>query len=132
MNSFEKIKSSFCGKEKFIQANEVVAYGVKENLIHIHVVPEKKIEKIISKFRDGLREIANVVSDNEKIEKITSTSWLVAQYPEVLEKRYGFIVDGKISEEMKSRHFADEKREVWEAHMDREDFLNKYFHDNLK
>ena len=112
MNSFEKIKSSFCGKEKFIPANEVISYGVEENLIHIHVIPEKKIEKIISKFKDGLREVANVVNDNEKFEKITAASWLVAQHPEIMEKRYGFIIDGKISEEMRSRYFADEKREV--------------------
>lgn len=126
MNTFEKIKSSFDEKEKFISVNELVSYGMEDDFIHIHIVPEKKVENIISKFREGLEELAKIVDKNENIKEISATSWLIAQSPEALEKRYGFTIDGKISEEFKKAHFADEKREVWGAHIDREEFLKRY------
>jgi len=50
----------------------------------------------------------------------------ISGYAKALENRYGFTIDGKINEKMKKKHFSDETREVWEAHMDREELLNKY------
>lgn len=123
---FEKIRSSFSPKEKFISANELVSYGMEDDLIHIHVVPKEKVENIFIKFREGLQEIAKIVNENPNIKKVSGSSWLVAENAEALERRYGFTIDGEIDEKMRKEHFAYEKRKVWGMHIDREEFLRRY------
>ena len=120
----EKINNSL-GKEKFIEANELISYGKEDNIIHIHVVPKEKIENIFISFREGMEKISKIVREDEEIEKVTATSWIVAEHPRALE-RVGFTIDGEIGDEMRKAHFSNEKRPIWGAHISREELLKKY------
>lgn len=80
---------------------------------------------IIKAFRDGLRELARQVKEDERIKEIKATSWIVAANPGLLEKA-GFTIGGAIDEKIKMEHFNDEDRPVFWAHMSRENLLEKY------
>ena len=113
---------------EFIKINELLSYGVSAsgNQIHIHIVPDEAIRNGFSRLiNEGLRELAKVVKENEQIKSINGTSWIIAKQPRILEK-LGFTLDGEISEEVRAKHFPGEKMEIHEAHMSREDFLDKY------
>jgi hypothetical protein len=93
----------------------------------IHVAPkgDLKLGAVIKAFRDGLKELARQVREDERIKEIQATSWIVASNPGLLEK-VGFVVEGAIDEKMKTEHFSDENRPVSWAHMSRKAFLDKY------
>lgn len=93
----------------------------------IHVAPkgDMKLGEIIRAFREGMRELAKQVKEDEKIKEVQATSWIVAANPGLLEKA-GFTVEGAIDENMKAEHFNDEERPVAWAHISREDLLQKY------
>lgn len=113
---------------EFIKINDLLSYGIghQGDLIHIHVVPDAEVRAGISKLKEGFQELAKIVKENERIETIRATSWIVAKHPKILEK-LGFILDGEISKEMREKYFPGEKMAIHGAHMDRKDFLEKYF-----
>ncbi|KKR21387.1 MAG: hypothetical protein UT48_C0009G0019 [Parcubacteria group bacterium GW2011_GWE2_39_37] len=112
------------GDRDFIEVSEALSYGIDGEEVHIHLVPEGKVN-LLESIELGLKKLAEIVKENETIKIITATSTLVERNPRVV-KLFGFTVDGKIDETTRQRHFAGEKREVWAAHMTREDFLNRY------
>lgn len=110
---------------KFIEINKLLSYEISGNLIRIHVVPEEKADRGLHKFKEGLQDLARLVDENKEIEIIEATSWIVAKHPKLLEK-LGFIVDGEVSEEIRREHFSGDKGKISQAHMLRNDFLEKY------
>lgn len=114
-------------EEKFISINEVLAYGLGADVAHIHVMPadnKSPREKYVL-FVEGLKNLADVVRDNEDIKRVIGTSWIIAEHAPMIEK-LGFTVTGAIPEDLRDVHFKDEERDIWGAEMSREDFLNTY------
>ena len=111
---------------EFIKINGILSYGLERKSIHIHVVTDEKVENLLSEFGDGMKKLAQITLENDEVEEITATSWIVAAHPRVLE-RFGFVIDGEISEEERIAHFAGDNRPIWKASMTREKLLEKYF-----
>lgn len=110
---------------EFININDLLSYEISGNLIHIHVVPEEKVDRGLHKFRECLQNLAKIVNENKDIEIIEATSWIVAKHPKLLEK-FGFSVDGEVSEKFRRTYFPGDKSKIFRAHMSRNDFLEKY------
>jgi predicted transcriptional regulator len=112
-----------------IRLSELMYYNIdlENGTAIIHVAPkgDLKLGAIIKAFRDGLKELARQVKEDERIKEIQATSWIVASNPGLLEKA-GFTVEGTIDEKMKTEHFSDENRPVSWAYMSREKLLEKY------
>ncbi|MDR3559119.1 MAG: hypothetical protein P4L62_04255 [Candidatus Pacebacteria bacterium] len=115
--------------EEFIAINELLSYGLGDSHIHIHMVPDKKVENFISALKDGMRKLTEIVRNNENIKEVTATSWIVAEHPKLME-RFGFVIDGEVDDNFRREHFAgdfdDETRPIWKAHISREALLEKY------
>ncbi|KKP33110.1 MAG: hypothetical protein A2312_03720 [Candidatus Staskawiczbacteria bacterium RIFOXYB2_FULL_32_9] len=123
--------------------NEILYYGVDQDIIHIHLKSVAELLKEHGKrdgitrveelLEDGLRKLAIVIGKNEDIKKVTAKSWLCASKSgrRWLEE-LGFVWDGLISKEERELHFKDavnakgEPEKVAEMHMDRDEFLRKY------
>ncbi len=112
-------------KDKAIPINELLYYRIEKDSVHIQIVPEKEVKNVMDRFMEGLSELAKIVKEKNNIKEIIIHSWMVAEYPMVLE-RFGFEVDGEISADLKNKYFSEEKRPIWEAHMDRDEFVNRY------
>lgn len=116
---------------KFTEVNEVLSYGVGDGELHIHLPPSENLideiggRKALELFEDGLKDLAKIVKENEAINKITATSWIIAEHPKLVE-RLGFMIEGEIDDATREKHFKDEKRRVDRASITREAFLEKY------
>src|SRR3989339_838924 len=137
----EQIKASV--EATNLPLNEILYYGVDQDIIHIHLKSVAELLKEHGKrdgitrveelLEDGLRKLAIVIGKNEDIKKVTAKSWLCASKSgrRWLEE-LGFVWDGLISKEERELHFKDavnakgEPEKVAEMHMDRDEFLRKY------
>lgn len=111
--------------EEFIKINDLLSYGITGDVAHIHVVPDGKVEKLPSAFKEGAEKLAEIIEKNKTIKIVRAVSWIVAKHPRIME-RLGFTLDGEVSEEFRRAHFGDSKQIIHVAHMNREDFLKKY------
>ncbi|MEK7664968.1 MAG: hypothetical protein AAB361_02400 [Patescibacteria group bacterium] len=107
--------------------NEIMYYGGHDNYVHIHLAHARDIGigKLRSLVLDGLQKLAEVVKNNEKIEDIEATSWIVAKNPKLIEK-LGFEVQGEINEEFRRQYFSEDERDIAMATIKREEFLKRY------
>ncbi len=112
-----------------VKLSELMYYNMdmENNTAFIHIAPkgDMKLGEIIRSFREGMKELARQVKEDERIKEIQATSWIVASNPGLL-KKAGFIVEGAIDEKTKIEHFDNETRMVSWAHISREDLLKKY------
>lgn len=117
-------RSSIEENKGYIKLNDLLyfGYGSGGSWIHIHVAPNERTENKISLFRDGLKKLTVEVFKDKRIKTIFATSWIVAEHPGLL-KRMGFVLDGPIDDETKSKYFLDESRQVARAHITREQLL---------
>lgn len=127
---FEKIERDIFNRDgRFAPVNEVLSYGIDEenSFLHLHIPPCKTVPNKIFLLKNGLAEIAKVVRDRENIKRITGTSWIVAQNPNLLRK-LGFTIGGKDKtyKRVLRNSFLEDKKPVGSAFMKREDFLAKY------
>jgi len=111
--------------QEFVKLNELLSYEIKSNSILIHMVPEEKVENFAIKFKAGLQKLAEILNENKNIETKQATSWIIAKHPKLIE-RFGFVIDGEINEEIRKEHFSGDKSKISQAHMLRNDFLEKY------
>jgi hypothetical protein len=111
--------------QEFVKINELLSYVIVGNIIDIHMLPEEKVENLPLKFKEGLQKLAEIVDKNKDIETIEARSWINAEHPNFM-KRFGFTIDGEISEEIRLKYFPREKRKISDAHMSRNDFLKRY------
>ena len=117
----------------FTKLNKRLSYGESKDLIHIHLAPIKELLKkvgidgIIDLIRDALEKLAEKVEENEKIDRITATSWIIAKKPtrERL-KDLGFTLEGEITPRDKQKHHKDDPRKIHRASIKREEFLKRY------
>lgn len=121
-----KMRENFVSSSGFIRLNESLSYGKDHNLVHIHVASSKTMsdwEKYVN-LKDGLRKLQEVLKNDKDIEQVTASSWIVATRGggRIMEK-LGFKVTGEISPEFKEKFFKGEERPVFEAYIDRDDFL---------
>lgn len=121
-----KMRENFVSSSGFIRLNESLSYGKDKNSVHIHVAPSKTMsdwEKYVN-LKDGLRKLQEVLRNDEEIKQVTASSWIVATVVGGrIMKKLGFTVTGEISPEFKEKFFKGEERPVFEAHIDRDDFL---------
>ena len=112
----------------FLPLNQVFSYGKDGNIVHIHISPATSMSpsEKLSNLKNGLKELAKIIEQDEEVETITATSSLVAEHPEIVEGLLGFAIDGPISKEERENHFKYDTREIHKAHMTREDFLKKW------
>lgn len=117
----------FYAIEKFIQVNDLISYSLKGSTVEIHIAPSQTVSmgKKLTMLREGLTGLAKVVQENEDVETITGTSWIVAQHPALMEK-LGFEVEGQISDDEMREEFPAENREVHRARINRQELLDKY------
>lgn len=110
---------------RVIQINEILSYRVEQCDVRLHIIPEKAVKNVLDVLADGLRKLASIIDRDECIAEVSIRSWVVAEYPRVLE-RFGFQIDEKNSEELSSEKKLGGEREVWRAHISREQFLDMY------
>lgn len=114
--------------EKKERVNELLSYHLDDSGgMHLHVIPNmftSNSEKL-RLLREGLREAAQIANNEDGINTIYATSWIVAKNPELL-KKLGFSINGEITEDDYDNLFQGENREVWSASISREDFITKY------
>lgn len=148
--AFEQARRETFVRESGVTAlNDLLSYGEGytegedgegDKTVHIHLAPAgvllKKLkaeakglkefkEKIKESVGEGLSRLAKIVQEDERIKKVTATSWVVACWPSIM-RSLGFTVEGPIDEETREAHFADEKRPVAMATMSREKLLSEY------
>lgn len=110
----------------FKMVGDLLSYGMEQDLVHIHLTPISSADKIgAKKFEKELSELAEIIYSDPRVEKIRTTSWIVAEHPDLLEY-FGFTVGGPISEKEKEKYFPNEEKPVWDACISREDFLKRY------
>lgn len=110
---------------EFMRLNEVLSYEIRGNTIDVHMLPEERAEHFLTKSKAGLQKLAKIVDENKNIDTIEITSWIIAEHPELIE-RFGFVIDGEISEAIRKTDFSEEERKIFKAHVARNDFLKKY------
>lgn len=114
------------GAEKKWLLNEVLSYTVEGDVVQIHIFFGKKEYSLAQKTIEGLEKLAQFVDKNPNIKTIEAISWIVSEYPKLIEKKMGFIIGGDVDPEYIREHFEGDDREIKRAYMTREDFLNKY------
>ena len=129
---FESIRAEgFVAQGKFTKLNEILSYGQRGDIIHIHLAPSKELLKKIGKERyeelilDGLKKLAIVVEKDEGIKEITATSPVVYNNPKRMAK-FHFVSRGLISEEHRERYWKGTKEPIEEAYIPRDKFLTQY------
>ncbi|MFW6173461.1 MAG: hypothetical protein ACOC5T_06945 [Elusimicrobiota bacterium] len=104
----------------FTEINRLLSYGRYKNEIHIHAPHGETVPNKLKLYREGMRELAEIVKKDPEVEKVTATSYLVAQHPGLFE-RMGFEVE-ELPESQKIQGTLEEKK----ATISREDFLEKF------
>ncbi len=114
--------------EEHTPINEILSYGVMKDNLHIHLIPtysfsrQDKVDYLRSgivpnNLIDGLKKLAIIVQGDNKIKKISATSPVVSNHPEIFEK-LGFKYHGKVE--------YKQYNNLGYAEISREDFLKKY------
>jgi len=107
----------------FTEINRLLSYGKSGPIIHIHAPAGETVGKKLTLYREGMRKLAEIISDDPEVQKITATSLLVAQHPGLFAKA-GFKIE-EVAEDFKNEHFAGEEREIKMATINRE-FLQRF------
>ena len=125
---FEKVaREEFRAQGGFTPVNDLLAYGIHDTVMHLHAMQNKTAElrQKLGMLKDGMKRIAQIVRDNEAVQEVTATSWIVAEHPKLLE-RMGFTVEGPITDEMRAKHFQGDPRAISLAKISREELLRRY------
>lgn len=124
-----KERGSFGVDRGFIALSEILFYEVDPGgeSFHLHWAPSRTIpwEQKMELLLSGMRQLAKIVQDNEKIKTVYAASWIVAKWPDLLTQG-GFMLDGPIDDEDREKYFADQPGEIHTAHIDREELLSRY------
>jgi len=67
----------------FIEINRLLSYGKDDGIIHIHAPAGRSVENKFSLYRQGMRDLAKIVEADPEVTKITATSYIVAEHPEL-------------------------------------------------
>jgi hypothetical protein len=112
----------------FTPLNERLSYGAHNGNAHFHLaasfeIPDDEKQKM---FLDGMQKLAKIVENDESIEDISGTSWIVAtkKYGSMLAS-YGFDIT-EVPEGIREKYFAGETREMKKAIMERTKFLKTF------
>ncbi len=126
---YEKLRRTrILDMDGYIKVNDLLYYGKSgDGNIHIHIAPHEqtKIGTKIGLFRKGLKKLAEEVNNNQDVDKITATSWVIAEAPKLMEL-LGFRLHGEVSDEFKQKYFPNEIRPVHHASISRDDLLKRY------
>jgi hypothetical protein len=120
-------RKTFLERGNLTSINELLAYNLEDEALVLHVPPNETtpLKDKLRLLKEGLKALAEIVKNNENIQVIIGSSWIIADHPEIIE-RLGFTIEGPVSEEQRQEYFGNDPREVHSAKMSREDFLKKY------
>ena len=124
----ELARKNFLEQGDFASINQLLAYNVDGDSLHLHVAPNEttSLRDMLNMLKDGLHDLAKIVRDNEDIKEIVGTSWIIASHGKLIE-RLGFTIEGLIDEEERIRDFGNqERRDISKAKISRGDFLSRY------
>lgn len=111
----QKIHEEAAQKENLYFASEILHYNINGDTINMHIAPARDLS--INEFRKdvitGLKNLAQIVKNNEQISVVSGQSWIVTENPKLLEM-LGFNII----------HPDDGKDDI--AIILRDVFLNKY------
>lgn len=115
---------------KNLPINEVLSYNralyeTGGEQIFIHLDPVRFGDVSLNQIKDGLRELAQIIKEDESIKVINANSWITAKQPGLLEK-FGFTIGKVLTDEEREKYFPGEKRQVRESSITREEFLKRY------
>jgi len=112
-------------EQGFININSVLSYGVGyDGWVHIHA---KRGEDGFSRalVKDGLNKLANMLNEYPYIQGVRAISWIVAEYPDLINKM-GFTVVGEVDQDFKKENFPGDERPVSFSYIKRDDLIKKY------
>ena len=117
--SEDQERVEFLERGSFIEINQLLAYGLREDTLQLHVLPNKEtsIGEKLKLLREGMEKLAEIVRDEETIKEVTIRGWIVLKRPSLLEK-LGFKI------ELEWNFFGKIVNDF--AHISREDLINKY------
>lgn len=128
----ERIK--FTENPSFNQLNEILSYHTSSSesgqVAFIHIAPAMTMSppEVATNIHRGLVDLARIISDEqgpEDVQKVMIISPLVHNQPASIES-LGFTVVEDIDKQALEGKFADEAGTIGQAHMTREEFLNRY------
>jgi len=122
-----EMEKSNLNNEKIVcrkQVNEMLSYDIQDGCVYVHVF-SGGWKTSLKKYIDGLKELAKDIEKDESIKMVMAVSWIVIEHPRILEK-IGFHIDSEITNENIKRELSFEDRKFGQAHMTREEFLNRY------
>ncbi|MEI7688680.1 MAG: hypothetical protein WCI91_00665 [Candidatus Nomurabacteria bacterium] len=111
------------------QIGKYISYGIDDKTLHIHLPDADDLIKgksrtiLFDELKSDFNNLAKIVKDNDNINEIIASSWLVASKSNMLE-HLGFVIDNE------SSTLDREERVSKYASISREDFLTKYFVEN--
>jgi len=103
-------------------AGKFISYGIDKNILHIHLPPSEDLikDKGIGYFRrevlNDLKNLAEIIKENDEVKKITATSWIVKDHPEIF-KKLGFSIG--------TENQKDEKH-LYHSYISRDEFLERF------
>lgn len=122
-----KLRENFVSASGFTPLNESLSYGKHKDEVYIHVAPSETLSAgaQFSLLKDGLRKLQEVLRNDNSINKVSATSWIIATEKggEIM-KKLGFTINGEIPAKLKEEHFRFEDRPVFGAFIKRNDFLD--------
>ncbi len=120
-----KLRENVVAVNGYKSLNEMLTYGEEDDHIHLHVNPSEtlRLSEKLYLIKDGLRKLKEILRSKENIKEVIAVSWIVANNPGIMEK-LGFTVEGPITPEDKERHLNNDNRDIYFAHISRDDILN--------
>lgn len=122
---FEHIGAkTFNESGNFTEINRLLSYEKYGSFIYFHAPTGKTVEKKFSLYREGMRELAEIVNNDQEIDYIVTSSFIVASNPGIFTMS-GFKIE-ETTEEEKERYSIGKDEKTKRAIISREDFLKKF------
>ncbi|HAE36547.1 TPA: hypothetical protein DEP30_02135 [Candidatus Nomurabacteria bacterium] len=124
-SSEEFQRNNFNVLNNYEQIGTYISYGIDKNVLHIHLPPAHNLIKnksrtiLFDELTNDFHNLSKIVDSNTEIKRIVAGSWIVASYPNIIEK-LGFIIHD--NHDSKDR----EGRDTSFSSMSRDAFLSKY------
>jgi hypothetical protein len=84
-----------------VRLSEIMLYNFEpqDGVVAIHIMPGKTLpfSELIKGLRGGMKKLAAVAKDDERMKVVEGVSWIVAKNPRLLE-RAGFTLEGLIEQ----------------------------------
>lgn len=124
-------RGSYLESNRVTKLNEFLFYETKDNssggkTMELHVMPNNDLEpgEIMQSLEEGLTAAARLVAEDENIETIEGSSWIVSRYPNLI-LSLGFTIPD-YDPETHDRHEVSSSSMNMKARVTRDELLSKY------